>query len=85
MKFLDQFKSLFGSGDSSSTSSSQESHPVNQLIGKIGETLTPLRTSGYIDLEGKRMEVTSSKGYVPKGRLVRIIGKKMGWYLVEPV
>ena len=57
----------------------------HELIGKMAKTLTPLRTSGLVELDGKKVEVTSAKGYVAKGTMVRIIGKRMGWWLVEPV
>ncbi|MEO0583958.1 MAG: NfeD family protein [Bacteroidota bacterium] len=54
------------------------------MIGRKGRTLTPLKIFGYIDIDGKEIEVMSSKGFIPSGCLVKIIEKRMGWYLVEP-
>jgi len=55
------------------------------LIGRVAQAVTPLRTNGFIELDGQRYEVMSSKGYVAAGTYVRITGKRMGWFRVEPV
>jgi membrane-bound ClpP family serine protease len=59
--------------------------PQSGLIGQIARAVTPLRTSGFIELDGTRYEVISNKGFVPVDALVRITGKRMGWWTVEPV
>lgn len=56
-----------------------------ELIGRIATTLTPLRSSGFIELDGKKIEVNSAKGFIPENTLVKIVGKQMSWLLVEPV
>lgn len=55
------------------------------LIGQIGLAVTPLRTSGFIEIEGHRYEVFSIRGFVPRMTSVRIVGRRMGWWTVEPV
>jgi membrane-bound ClpP family serine protease len=55
------------------------------LVGRLARAVTPLRTSGFIELDGTRYEVISSKGFVPVDAPVRITGKRMGWLTVEPV
>ncbi len=54
------------------------------LIGQIARTVTPLRTSGFIELDGKRYEVVSTRGFIPAQSLVKIIGRRMSWFTVEP-
>jgi len=58
--------------------------PHQVLIGRVARAITPLRTSGVIELDGTRYEVVSNKGYVPADTYVRITGKRMGWLVVEP-
>jgi membrane-bound ClpP family serine protease len=81
MKFLNRLKQAFFPSVASAPEVLIQSVP--DLIGRIGKTLTPLRTSGYMEVDGQRVEVTSSKGYIPKDALVRITGKRMNWYMVE--
>jgi len=85
MKFLNRLKQAFLPSSTLTGTSVPEvlNQSVPDLIGRIGKTLTPLRTSGYMEVDGQRVEVTSTKGYIPKDSLVRIIGKKMNWYMVE--
>lgn len=37
------------------------------LIGKIGETVTPLRPAGIVEIEGDRIDVVSEGGFIDKG------------------
>jgi membrane-bound ClpP family serine protease len=55
------------------------------MIGKLGRTLTPLRASGIIVVEGQEYEAFAFQGSVPENCLVRIVGKRMSWWLVERV
>ncbi|MEM7371020.1 MAG: NfeD family protein [Bacteroidota bacterium] len=84
MKF---FQFLFNRSHNDNSRSSQDgvnSSSPKDVIGRIAKTLTPLKTSGYIELDGKKMEVSSVKGFIPEGSMVKIIGKQMSWFLVEP-
>lgn len=42
------------------------------LVGKTGETLTPLRPAGMADIDGVRMNVVSEGDFIPKGKRVSI-------------
>ena len=42
------------------------------LVGQVGETLTPLRPSGMIRINGKKVDVVSDGEFIDKGQQVRI-------------
>lgn len=44
------------------------------LIGAEGECLTALRPAGNVDFSGRRLDVISEGGFIPKGARVRIVG-----------
>jgi membrane-bound ClpP family serine protease len=43
------------------------------LVGQYGRALTPLRPSGVVDFEGKRIDGLAEEGLIPAGTLVRAI------------
>lgn len=47
---------------------------VSFVVGKMGETVTPLMPSGYVLVEGRRYEAYSQSGHVPKGATMRVVG-----------
>ena len=44
------------------------------VMNQLGETVTPLAPSGYIELQGRRYEAFSQSGYLGKGTAVRVTG-----------
>lgn len=44
-----------------------------ELLGKLGETVTPLRPSGTIILDGERIDVVSEGNYIDAGKHVKIV------------
>lgn len=42
-------------------------------VGKIGITLTPLRPSGSVEIEGKKLDVVSKNVYIEKDQQVKIV------------
>lgn len=53
---------------------------LSELLGKSGETITPLRPAGIIVVEGERLDAISEGTYVPTGvkiRIVKIQGTKI--------
>jgi len=64
-----------------------ESHPAvaHHLIGQFGRALTPLRPSGLVDFEGRRMDALSEDGLIPSGALVRAVGFRSGQIVVRPM
>ncbi len=46
---------------------------LSELLGKTGETITPLRPAGIIVVEGKRMDAISEGTYLPSGTKIRIV------------
>nr|WP_229704157.1 nodulation protein NfeD [Lysinibacillus alkalisoli] len=43
------------------------------LIGRTGKTVTPLRPSGIMDIQGERLDVVSEGAYIEAGKMVVII------------
>jgi membrane-bound ClpP family serine protease len=49
-------------------------HPLHHLIGQYGRSLTPLRPSGVVDFEGRRIDGMAEEGLIPTGTLVKAVG-----------
>ncbi len=43
------------------------------LIGLIGRSITPLRPSGTVEIDGRRLDVVTEGGFIESGRLVRVV------------
>ena len=50
-----------------------DSEALEQLIGKTGEALTPLRPSGIALIDGKRTSVETQATFIEKGSTVTVI------------
>lgn len=46
---------------------------LKELLGAVGEVLTPLRPVGMCDFSGKRVECVAESGYVDKDKKVKVI------------
>ncbi|HEX8203513.1 MAG TPA: NfeD family protein [Isosphaeraceae bacterium] len=46
---------------------------LEHLIGQFGRALTPLRPSGMVDFDGRRIDGLSEEGLIPAGSLVRAV------------
>jgi len=46
---------------------------LKEMLGAVGEVLTPLRPVGMCDFSGQRVECVAESGYVDKGKKVKII------------
>ena len=58
-------------------------HPLAHLIGQFGRALTPLRPSGMVDFEGRRLDGVADEGLIPAGSLVRAIQVRSGRLIVR--
>lgn len=58
---------------------------LEHLIGQFGRTLTPLRPSGMVDFEGRRLDGLSEDGLIPSGTLVRAVDVRNGQLIVRTV
>jgi membrane-bound ClpP family serine protease len=47
--------------------------PLEHLLGQYGRTLTPLRPSGLVDFDGRRLDGLSEEGLIPSGTLVQAV------------
>lgn len=54
-----------------------------EMMGKIGVTITNLASSGKVQVDGVVIEAISSEGFVPQGKRVRILGRKMSYWMVQ--
>ncbi|MFA5553705.1 MAG: NfeD family protein [Phycisphaerae bacterium] len=46
---------------------------LKNLLGIIGQVITPLRPVGMCDFSGRRVECVAESGYVDKGKKVKVI------------
>ena len=63
-------------------------HPqlrLDVLVGQYGRTLTPLRPSGFVEMDGQRLHALSEDGLVPTGALVRTVRVRGGQVVVRAV
>ena len=82
MKVLDDSRQEFVSNVSHELKTPMTSMKVlaDSLVGQEGEALTPLNPVGDALIGGKRLEVLSEGGYIPKGAQVTVLrteGKKL--------
>ncbi len=56
---------------------------LDHLVGQFGRTLTPLRPSGLVDFEGRRLDGLSEQGLIPTGALVRAVQIRSGRIVVR--
>jgi membrane-bound ClpP family serine protease len=62
------------------------SHPterLDHLIGQIGRALTPLRPSGLVDFDGRRLDGLSEDGLIASGTLVQAVRVRSGQLVVR--
>ena len=80
------FGNLFGKRERQQLQAAAEevSQETSAFIGRIVRATTPLRLTGFVDVDGARVEALSTKGFVQPDTLVRIVGKRMNQWLVEP-
>jgi membrane-bound ClpP family serine protease len=58
-------------------------HPLEHLVGQFGRALTPLRPSGLVDFDGRRIDGLSEEGLIPAGALVRAVQVRAGQLVVR--
>jgi membrane-bound ClpP family serine protease len=61
-----------------------EHHRLDHLVGQIGRSLTPLRPSGMVDFEGKRIDAIAEEGLIEAGSLVEALRVHGGRLVVRP-
>jgi membrane-bound ClpP family serine protease len=69
--------------DPDDTDQSHSSNRLDHLIGQFGRTLTPLRPSGLVDFEGRRLDAISEEGLIPTNTLVRAVQVRAGQLIVR--
>ena len=50
-----------------------DTEKLKELLGAVGQVLTPLRPVGMCDFSGQRVECVAESGYVGKGKKVKVI------------
>jgi len=50
-----------------------DTEELKELLGSVGEVITPLRPVGMVDFDGHRVECVAEGGYVDKGIKVKVI------------
>jgi membrane-bound ClpP family serine protease len=54
-----------------------------ELIGKEGKTITNLKPSGHIEVDGVQYQAVSESSYIKKGESVKIVGGEGARYKVR--
>ncbi len=55
----------------------------DHLMGEFGRALTPLRPSGLVDFEGRRLDAMAEEGLIAAGSLVRAVRVQSGILIVR--
>ena len=64
---------------------SHSGYRVDHLIGERGFTLTPLKPTGLVDFDGRRLEGVSEQGLIPEGTSVEAVSVRSGRLMVRMV
>ncbi len=56
---------------------------LEHLIGQYGRSLSPLRPSGVVDFDGRRVDGMSEGGMIPSGVLVKAVQVRSGQLVVR--
>lgn len=56
---------------------------IEHLLGQFGRTLTPMRPSGLVDFDGRRLDGLAEEGLIPKGTIVRAVQVRAGQLVVR--
>jgi len=51
----------------------KRTHEFDNLVGRTGRVLTPLRPVGMCELDGRRIECITENAYVPKDKEVKVV------------
>jgi membrane-bound serine protease (ClpP class) len=76
---------LTGPDDDATLASMPVNVELEQLRGRLGQALSPLRPSGVVDFDGRRIDSITEGMMVDAGQLVRCIDVKAGKVIVRPV
>ena len=50
-----------------------DTNQLQEMLGKTGEVVTPLRPVGMCDFSGKRLECVAETGYIEKGSMIKVL------------
>ena len=62
---------------------SHSPHRLDHLVGQIGRALTPLRPSGLVEFDGRRLDGISEDGLIAPGILVQAVHVRSGRLVVR--
>jgi membrane-bound ClpP family serine protease len=62
---------------------SHADHHLEHLVGQEGRTLTPLRPSGHVEIDGRRVDGLAEEGFLPAGASIRAIRVRSGQLVVR--
>ena len=66
------FKSIILTNDTTKEGGYVSFEVSEDLVAKRGIAVSELRPSGFVEVDGKRLDVLSDEGYIPKGTEVEI-------------
>ncbi len=76
---------LYGPEEDATMASMPVNVELEQLRGRIGRTLSPLRPAGVVDFDGRRVDTITEGMMVDADQWVRCIDVKAGKVVVRPI
>ncbi|WP_422926875.1 NfeD family protein [Singulisphaera sp. PoT] len=56
---------------------------IDHLVGQSGRSLTPLRPSGLVNFDGRRLDGLAEEGLIPAGALIKAVRVRGGQLVVR--
>ena len=69
----ERFSELVLVPDLSSATGYTSADTDSSLLGQTGQTVTPLRPSGWIEVDGRRVDVVTAEGFIDAGEAVEVV------------
>jgi membrane-bound ClpP family serine protease len=62
---------------------SHSDHHLEDLVGQVGRSLSTLRPSGHVEIQGRRLDALAEEGFVPEGSRVLAVRIRSGQLVVR--
>lgn len=62
---------------------SHADHHLEELVGKVGRSISPLRPCGHVEVSGRRVDAFAEEGFLPADAPVRVLRIRSGQLVVR--
>ena len=63
----------------------REAAELEHYLGRYGKTVSPMRPSGTVEIDGRRLDALTEGMMIDSGVWVKCVGAKAGWVIVRRV